>query len=206
MKTELDRLYAGTMTFARFYETTRPEWEAIAGQLTKRWGHHGSVGQDDLVQEMMAEVAVKLREWDPAKAPLLSYIVFNATAAAKRAIHRARGACRYSDKAPSRAAQPISSFARPGTPALTADDLGEAQPPNQLDVDAIVDAHRLARSEVERSVMDAIVKAVDVDGEVKVQRGAYDAAAMHLAKAGYTGDARNAVTRYARVFAHRAAS
>lgn len=206
----LTRLYENQITFAQFYTSTRDQWLKLAGDLLNRWKGQNILDTEDLAQEMLAEVPRLLKEWDPSRGVALSrFVVWNAVNVAKNALHRARGANMHRpDHAVSRAPAPVSSFARDGADDVGIDTIAGGAPPNQTVIDGILDAVGLAQTPTEKRVMAALVAAgaegLGEFGTKTYARGTYDAAAAILAADGYTGNARDIVSRSARKFATRA--
>jgi len=103
MQTVLERLRDGEISFREFEKQTRPRWESYAWSLVRRWAPPPSMSIDDVVQELLLAAWWVLPSFDPHAGPSLRrYVVYNAMALAKRAIHSERKALRLSDKSPSR--------------------------------------------------------------------------------------------------------
>ena len=113
MATQLRRLYDGELSFDKFYASTKKEWRLLSAYLWRRWTLPAGVTRDDVEQEMLLGVWLKLPKWDATKAELESFIVWNACDRAKKWIHKQRGANRHrhADASPGRYDKAFSSLA-----------------------------------------------------------------------------------------------
>lgn len=112
----LASLHAGEIDFTVFVQLTRPHWRRLSADLHRRWDVPSFVSPEDVEQDMLFAAWQFLERWDPTKADLKSYIVFNASDKAKKRIHKVRGAVLsgQSDRNPSRYEVPETSLAREG--------------------------------------------------------------------------------------------
>ena len=171
---ELHKLRDGKVDWSEFARETAPAWDALAGNLRKRWGRDcaGAVGQEDVVQELLLGAWDSLTQWDPKRGPTLKkYVVWCACNKAKRTLHKARGAILHGspDRNPSRAAIAENRLRKSNQNSHTADPfeslMGRMAPvaPEQeqvLVVDAIVQS---ARNSFERSALETLMTTGDAD-------------------------------------------
>jgi DNA-directed RNA polymerase specialized sigma24 family protein len=119
IRTPLERLYKGELSFEAFALQTRSYWFKAAYSLLYKWSVPPAVTADDLVQEMLFKCWDLLKTYDPDRSDLSSYIIFNSIEHTKRWMHKQRGAKHYKSKSPSRF--PLSyediPIEEPGTPA-----------------------------------------------------------------------------------------
>jgi DNA-directed RNA polymerase specialized sigma24 family protein len=107
-------LHSKTITFQQFYRLTKPEWSRMATSLHKQWKLPPAVSADDVEQEMLKAAWRALPRWNPRKAPLVRFVVFEAHDKAVKWIHKQRGCNLHTRKGPSQYAWCIATLARDG--------------------------------------------------------------------------------------------
>lgn len=98
----LRALREGHVTFERFYTGTYRDWERMGGRLMSRWQVPQGVELQDVIQELMIGAWICLPKYEPGRASLVRFCVYNAMDRAKRWMHQQRNALRRSDRNPGR--------------------------------------------------------------------------------------------------------
>jgi DNA-directed RNA polymerase specialized sigma24 family protein len=107
--------------FGDFVAATRSDYRAMARYLLRRWATPEWLREEDVEQELYLETWRIVWKYDPARlgaggkpVRLKSFVVFGAMAAAKRAMHRARGVSLNGspDRKASRFETPLSQVGR----------------------------------------------------------------------------------------------
>ena len=111
---ELARLREKEITFRAFYSRTREDWQRMAAALYRHWKLPPTVTQDDVEQEMLLAAWNVLPRWDPALAPLDSFVVYAAHDKALKWIHKQRGCNQHTRKGRSEFARCLSMLAKEG--------------------------------------------------------------------------------------------
>ncbi len=182
----LAALKENRIDFGRFVLETRKEYRAMAEYLLRRWTPPEWFTAEDVEQEMYLDTwrkyydgdggKVRFPKYRPEGATLVRVIVYGAMCAAKRELHRARGAklSGSPDRNPSRHETPASALWDDGGDRLV--DMILAQPP-RAEVELIDwQEKRLARAKaleacknkMERCVVLAIREAGSLDGASRV--------------------------------------
>ena len=217
MATNLERMLArtraGEIDFAQFVSGTRTEFHAMACYLMRRWKTPEWFTVEDVEQELYLEAWRFIWKFDPTLGVSFSrYIIWNAMAAAKREMHRARGVSTHGspDKRASCFEANLSSFGLDGEgEALMATLL--AEPARAEDELAQIEATRHAATEAlracttakERTAVLAIREAGSVDGAWRVL---YDDIDHRIAlRLGSEEIADRFVRKHASAVAHRVA-
>jgi hypothetical protein len=174
LERQLTQLVDGRITFTAFRNATRREYEKMATYLMRRWIPPSWCVLEDVVQELYLGTWIWTWEWQDFRGPSLSrFVVFNAMAHAKRALHKARGAklSGSQDRNPSHIERPLSSYGVDGE--------GDAMAELLLAEDAIAETKLVQVEErkasvavvlgacettSERIAILAIAEAGDVDG------------------------------------------
>jgi DNA-directed RNA polymerase specialized sigma24 family protein len=102
IRTPIERLYKGELSFEAFTLQTRWYWENQARKMLYRWSAPSSVSVDDLVQEMLFKCWGLMKKYEPNKSVIHKYIIWNCVSHAKRWLHKQRGAKGHDGKSPSR--------------------------------------------------------------------------------------------------------
>lgn len=100
MKEELEALWEGDLSFARFAELTRDHWRRMSQFLFDRWVIPAGVTREDIEQEMLLEAWEAVEEYDilSGSMNLHRYVTWRAFAKGKRYIHSQRNARRRDGK------------------------------------------------------------------------------------------------------------
>jgi len=170
---QLHAAFERRLAFDAFVRTTDREFARMANYLLRRWVPPAWYAFDDVMQELTIGAWSYVYRWDATRGVSLArYVVFNAITAAKRELHRARGAklSGSQDRNPSRFERPLSSFGL--------DDEGDALAESILAEDALAERVLIARenrvtaigeafascqNETERAVIRALASTEDVD-------------------------------------------
>lgn len=92
LESQLHAVRDGRIHFARFVESTRREFRAMAAYLLRRWSSPEWFGLEDAEQELYLGVWKYVWSYDARRgASLARYVIFNAMGDAKRRLHVARG-------------------------------------------------------------------------------------------------------------------
>jgi hypothetical protein len=172
-----DRLYEGFLrgrrdeAFAEFVRQTEKDFHFMAGKLFRRWALPESEEPRDVVQTLLAEIARILPKFDPKRARIADFLVWNAFARGKKYTNRQRGA--QGDRLPSRHALASSSFAseRPETQAEILDRLARRSDlASELDAEAMNEGRdvfaRVCRYMTQRE-RELFARLVDAQGDAE---------------------------------------
>lgn len=177
LERQLARVRDGEIDFGQFVPATRREFRAMALYLLRRWRSPDWFTVEDVEQELYVEAWRHVWKFDPSRGvSFTKYITWNVMGAAKRELHRARGAGLHGspDRRPSRFESNLSSFGDDGEgDALL---VGLAEPAHAEDAAiAAQECRRAATSALaacaspsERYVVLAIREAGTVDGAAQV--------------------------------------
>jgi DNA-directed RNA polymerase specialized sigma24 family protein len=103
MQTELLALRSGRMEFAEFAKATEKRWQWLARRLLAKWEAPSAVDTEDMVQELLTAAWLAVPKWERGRGcGIERFVVFTATTAAKRWLHRQRGVSVHGDRTPSR--------------------------------------------------------------------------------------------------------
>lgn len=184
-ETKLRELHEGKIDFQAFVVATRPVFRAMAMSLARRWRPPEWYTLEDVEQELYlgAWRAVFGREgkggrwveYDPERASLVRYVMFNAMYEAKRKLHVARGVSIHGnpDKKKSVIEQPASRMGDDGEgfleallaePALALEEMVRAQETRRAATSAL--AH--CKTQNERFAVLAIREAGSLDDAAAV--------------------------------------
>ena len=108
LQNELLRYHRGEVTFDAFARTTHKTWVALATQLHRRWKCTPAVSVDDVQQQLLVAAWRCIPKWQPARASLQRFVIYNAYDKAKKWVHKQRNAYRRDDKSPSRVPVPLA--------------------------------------------------------------------------------------------------
>ena len=176
MEAALMAVQMGEMSFATFTRETWSDWTAIATSLMRRWRAPTSVDTADLIQELLLGAWQSLPKWNPSKAGLKRYVVFQAISAAKTWLHAQRGASKHGNRDRNPGRMPVPSG------DLMASELGRtaskvtkavqnAMPTVEATQERLVLhlqhlqlASRLLRTARERVVFQAVIDAGSIEG------------------------------------------
>lgn len=134
MHAELHAYQRGDITFGRFVVATRKTWRALATHLLGRWKAPPGVSVEDMEQELLLACWRVIPKWEPGKAALVRFVVYNCCDKAKKWLHKQRNAYRRDDKSPSRFPTSLAALgleehveerlmAGVSTPALAEDEM-----------------------------------------------------------------------------------
>ena len=152
--------YRGESTFDEFVAGTMPYWQKAAADLMTRWDHPPAVEEDDLVQEMLLGAWKALQTVDPFLGDPRRYVVFGAVKAARRWFHRQRGAYGFARTS----GKNRSPEGRYPVAADWLDRVGqEPERSPQDEATAVLEAMRLAQTENDRRVLDALWRSTCTD-------------------------------------------
>jgi len=111
MKTALNKLRGGQLSFASFTHETHTEWERLANNLLARWKAPSSVDVEDLVQELLLGAWIAVEKYDEARGALKPFVIWSAMNAAKRWLNVQRGVSSHNgDKCKSRFDKPVGNM------------------------------------------------------------------------------------------------
>lgn len=160
MREHIESCRTGETGFADFVEATLPYWRCVAGDLLSRWDAPEAVEEADLVQELLLEAWRAIETADPARGDVRSRVVWCSVRAARRWLHRQRGA--YGFARCKRGSDPSSRFP---TPADWIDQVPDERQEGTAQERAaeLVGSMRLARTRQDRAVLEAFLRAPSVD-------------------------------------------
>lgn len=108
----LRELREGARTFRDFYAASTADFDRMAVDIARSWEVPAGVDEEDVRQELLLAIVEKdlVARWDPKRRTLTGgrgptlerFVVWQSYTAAKRFIHRQRGALRRDGKAQSR--------------------------------------------------------------------------------------------------------
>ena len=108
----LHALHEGRITFRDFYARTRTEWHRMSVALRRNWTLPPTVTVDDVEQELLLGGWRALGKWRTGRAPLRSFVVWNAHDKAIKWIHQQCGCEQHTRKGSSRFAWCINALTR----------------------------------------------------------------------------------------------
>jgi hypothetical protein len=79
------------VAYSEFFKATSKDFEKMAAKLFRRWPLPDAVEPQDVVQDLHTEIARIMRGYDPMRATVAAYLVWNAFARAKKDTNRQRG-------------------------------------------------------------------------------------------------------------------
>lgn len=85
-------LASGTITRNDFVRETANDYAKLAKRLYGMWALPNDVEITDVTQELYASTFEHLAKWNPVKAPIGRFLVWNANADTAKILHRLRGA------------------------------------------------------------------------------------------------------------------
>lgn len=111
MNAEINRVVSGEWSIDRFLRATASQWEALARYLHRRWSCPEGVTAEDVAQELRVAAWVAILRWDPTRGVTATkFVLWQASTAAKKWIHKQRAALRRSDRSPSRHAVAVATM------------------------------------------------------------------------------------------------
>lgn len=107
LEVRLHALRSGRVSFTEFSRETAADWLRIARYVLGRWQVPDAVEVIDVEQELIIAAWRACLEWDPSRGVAIDvHVRWRAITAAKKWLHRQRGALRLDDRSPSR--HPVS--------------------------------------------------------------------------------------------------
>lgn len=110
LRDELYRYQRGEISFDTMARLTHKTWVALATQLLGRWKCSAAVSVEDVQQQLLLAVWRCIPKWNPSKAELHRYVIYNAYDKAKKWVHKQRNAYRRDDKSPARVPVALASL------------------------------------------------------------------------------------------------
>ena len=86
------RLAAGEITRDEYVRQTARDYDSLAKRLSGFWSLPRAVEHEDIVQELYLATFDWVRRWDPTRAPIGRFLVFNSMADTKKWLNRQRRA------------------------------------------------------------------------------------------------------------------
>lgn len=102
-ESRLHELRSGRVGFDEFARETSTTWSRLARYVLSRWPTPDAVESIDVEQELLIAAWRAVGDWDPNRGVAIDvHVRWSAITAAKKWIHRQRGALRIDDRSPSR--------------------------------------------------------------------------------------------------------
>lgn len=130
--------------YAKFVRETQREFEKMAAKIHRMWSLPEAVEPQDCLQDLHVEIVRIFGKYDPEKATVAAFLVWNAFARAKKACNQQRGKVKGRD--PSVHALPLSWFVQVGGEGRSEsiddaiDRLGYSDERPVLDVESFLDS------------------------------------------------------------------
>lgn len=99
------------LAYSEFFKLTAKDFKKMAAKLFRRWPLPEAVEPQDVIQDLHTEIARIMANYDPMRATVAAYLVWNAFARAKKDTNRQRG--KVKDKEASIHALVISGLLQP---------------------------------------------------------------------------------------------
>lgn len=169
----LHQVRDGYATFDDLMRETSSDFRSLALYLMRRWTPPAWATTEDFVQELYLGAWGAIWRWEPNRSSmtLRKYVTYNAVAAAKRELHRARGAgvSGSPDKRPSHIETPIDMHEDMRARTLSEPAEQEARLLIQEErAEALAYALEVCESEGEREILKAIGRTGSVTTAAKV--------------------------------------
>lgn len=84
--------------YAQFVETTSKEFVKMATKIFRMWSLPEAIEPEDVMQDLHLEIVRIMRSYNPTKATVAAFLIWNAFARAKKECNRQRGKCKDRDK------------------------------------------------------------------------------------------------------------